>query len=1100
MGEYKSAAKLWIVTAFLCLRYYEAAAAEATTAAKPLQYSGWRPIMKSEALNTTEFAQRFSLSGNATDSTSLETRRSFILVYPPRASNGQIESKNSRTQQQNPTRNVGPPSARTYPTQSRYQRMMNLGAQASGDKRHSGNHPLRPEFPPVANPPPLPEHALKQRKQVPKFTPESTSRHQVQVQLLDGYFVPPPTGGVSDVIGKEKRPEITAFPLSLNDVPEIRLLLPGDVHAQLNNLQQNVAHIGPQILPQNYAVPNKPHNERPNQYNRHQNNGGSKVPSNVFESQRQHSNSQKTDANIGNKNYDDSRQQQNQPSNQNYNRNKHQAGFSQPDPAPYPDKVMFPGQNVANFNQPHAITNPNNDQRHAAVDSGGYQDDPKLDARAPTLTDDSTFFSSRPSVAQQGSTTGEFSQEKLNDKKDSSAFDNTGEQVYFIPPVLSQDDVQKKIEAFDQTIDDTSLSKDTNPTRNVGADNSGIIQQQGGVSDVIGKEKRPEITAFPLSLNDVPEIRLLLPGDVHAQLNNLQQNVAHIGPQILPQNYAVPNKPHNERPNQYNRHQNNGGSKVPSNVFESQRQHSNSQKTDANIGNKNYDDSRQQQNQPSNQNYNRNKHQAGFSQPDPAPYPDKVMFPGQNVANFNQPHAITNPNNDQRHAAVDSGGYQDDPKLDARAPTLTDDSTFFSSRPSVAQQGSTTGEFSQEKLNDKKDSSAFDNTGEQVYFIPPVLSQDDVQKKIEAFDQTIDDTSLSKDTNPTRNVGADNSGIIQQQEIEPTEIDVGAGATSSGRQPPAMIDRMGFCDCSTNCAPIQRSPTENFGSTIREIARSLNAEAFFEFVGLSDGEIEDLLAADGAYTLFIPSNEAVSRLPSNLIDHWRDNRPDLTLALLNHVVQDAVSLDQLKQGGRMSSRANDATLFINNYNNEAVTVNGHRIVYGDIAGPKGGTIHVIDGTLCPVADRDIINTLRTCNKYDGFLTLADVTKMLDTMQDDGPYTVFLPSNEALTKIPAEELSVLKENVTVLREFLEYHIVQGAYFSGDLKDGQYLTTLHQKEPLRVGVRVDGCYRRLVDANNSPLFKADIPTKNGVIHVIDWVLRPGDLHWCEGVILP
>lgn len=43
-------------------------------------------------------------------------------------------------------------------------------------------------------------------------------------------------------------------------------------------------------------------------------------------------------------------------------------------------------------------------------------------------------------------------------------------------------------------------------------------------------------------------------------------------------------------------------------------------------------------------------------------------------------------------------------------------------------------------------------------------------------------------------------------------------------------------------------------------------------------------------------------------------------------------------------------------------------------------------------------------------------------------------------------------------------------------------------------------RLVEANNSPLFKSDIPTKNGVIHVVDWILRPSDLQWCEGTILP
>lgn len=72
----------------------------------------------------------------------------------------------------------------------------------------------------------------------------------------------------------------------------------------------------------------------------------------------------------------------------------------------------------------------------------------------------------------------------------------------------------------------------------------------------------------------------------------------------------------------------------------------------------------------------------------------------------------------------------------------------------------------------------------------------------------------------------------------------------------------------------------------------------------------------GSYTFFIPSNEAVARLPSNLIDHWRESNPDLKLALLNHVVRDKIPLDMFKLGGKMTSRANDATIFINNYNNE----------------------------------------------------------------------------------------------------------------------------------------------------------------------------------------
>lgn len=396
-------------------------------------------------------------------------------------------------------------------------------------------------------------------------------------------------------------------------------------------------------------------------------------------------------------------------------------------------------------------------------------------------------------------------------------------------------------------------------------------------------------------------------------------------------------------------------------------------------------------------------------------------------------------------------------------------------------------------FNVQKDISDQEIPGsDQVYFNPQVLSQDkiDTQK----FDDSPDDFFTSPGGGG--NTVSGDSGFVEQKEFDSKD-----GITTGTTQIPATREeRDGFCECNIDCAPVRYS-NENLGSSIREIARSLNAEMFFDFVGQSDEELEALLSANGgSYTLFIPSNEAIARLPSNLLDHWRENNPDFTTALLNHVVSDSVSLDQLKQGGQVQSRAGDATLFINNYYNKDVTVNGHRIVYGDISAPKGGTIHVIDGTLCPVANQDIINTLRSCNKYDGFLTLADVTQLLDSMQNEGPYTVFLPSNDALTKIPLDELAILKENVTALREFLEYHIVEGAYFSGDLKDGQYLTTIYQKHPIRVGIRVDGCHRRLVEANNSPVFKSDIPTKNGVIHVIDWVMKPSDLTWCEGVILP
>lgn len=77
----------------------------------------------------------------------------------------------------------------------------------------------------------------------------------------------------------------------------------------------------------------------------------------------------------------------------------------------------------------------------------------------------------------------------------------------------------------------------------------------------------------------------------------------------------------------------------------------------------------------------------------------------------------------------------------------------------------------------------------------------------------------------------------------------------------------------------------------------------------------------------------------------------------------------------------------------------------------------------------------------------------------------------------------------------YHVAQGIHYSQDLKDGQYLQSILDGQFLQAGVRIDGCNRRLVEVNVSPLYRADIPASNGVIHVVDWILKPDDRDWCN-----
>lgn len=110
--------------------------------------------------------------------------------------------------------------------------------------------------------------------------------------------------------------------------------------------------------------------------------------------------------------------------------------------------------------------------------------------------------------------------------------------------------------------------------------------------------------------------------------------------------------------------------------------------------------------------------------------------------------------------------------------------------------------------------------------------------------------------------------------------------------------------------------------------------------------------------------------------------------------------------------------------------------------------------------------------------------LVETLANDGPFTVFAPTNDAFAKIPSATLTALltPEKKSDLVNILTFHVVSGKAFSGDLKDGQEITTL-QGGKLKVKI-TDG----KVYINGAQVVLADVKTKNGVVHVIDTVLLP------------
>lgn len=161
--------------------------------------------------------------------------------------------------------------------------------------------------------------------------------------------------------------------------------------------------------------------------------------------------------------------------------------------------------------------------------------------------------------------------------------------------------------------------------------------------------------------------------------------------------------------------------------------------------------------------------------------------------------------------------------------------------------------------------------------------------------------------------------------------------------------------------------------TFREIAHQLEADLILSEVANEkfENEMQDLMDfSTTGYTIFLPSNTAVRRLPPSLLRRWKETGQGL--AIDSYILDGAHTLEALA-AGKVAETRSKVKLHFGNPHNETFTINGQRVVQANQKAPSGGIVHVIDGLLYPSADKDIIDTLKSCGRLDGFVTLAEGT-------------------------------------------------------------------------------------------------------------------------------
>lgn len=141
-------------------------------------------------------------------------------------------------------------------------------------------------------------------------------------------------------------------------------------------------------------------------------------------------------------------------------------------------------------------------------------------------------------------------------------------------------------------------------------------------------------------------------------------------------------------------------------------------------------------------------------------------------------------------------------------------------------------------------------------------------------------------------------------------------------------------------------------------------------------------------------------------------------------------------------------------------------------------------TTCETKAKNIVETASATGKFKTLLAAAQAAGLADTLQGEGPFTVFAPTDEAFAKLPKGTVeSLLKpENKDKLAAILKYHVVPGnVKLAKALEAGQGKTVLGPS----LAIKFEDGRVKIGTAN---LVTADIAASNGTIHVIDSVLLP------------
>lgn len=243
--------------------------------------------------------------------------------------------------------------------------------------------------------------------------------------------------------------------------------------------------------------------------------------------------------------------------------------------------------------------------------------------------------------------------------------------------------------------------------------------------------------------------------------------------------------------------------------------------------------------------------------------------------------------------------------------------------------------------------------------------------------------------------------------------------------------------------------------------------------------VDETFEESGDYTLFAPSEKAMSSIEQGKLDELFQDRNKAKQFVLHHAIQGKLKTHEISDNQvAMSLDEENSVKF--HVNRKYIGIDGS-IIEKDNKEGRNGVLHVISKPLV-ANSKEWDDELQMNKSYSMFMDAIRRTPLRNDLRANVFKTIFVPTNQAFLNLGQSYLDQLMKNTTHLTEMLQNHFLTDFVTKESLQNGLYYSFPTPKGNLDLFKE-----NNELTVDNALVINSDILTRNGVLHIINEVLH-------------